>query len=117
MDQIAEIYGLNNNEISITEEIVNNWEKILKNDISSKDTKIISEKINIDDYNLNFPDEKIIIDDCNRTKINEGNLEENFEENLKKILIFYCKLNEIKYKQGLNEILAPFLLLKSKINI
>ena len=117
MDQIAEIYGLNNNEISITEEIINNWEKILKNDISSKDTKIISEKINIDDYNLNFPDEKIIIDDCNRTKINEGNLEENFEENLKKILIFYCKLNEIKYKQGLNEILAPFLLLKSKINI
>ena len=67
MDQIAEIYGLNNNEISITEEIINNWEKILKNDISSKDTKIISEKINIDDYNLNFPDEKIIIDDCNRT--------------------------------------------------
>ena len=73
---------------------------------------MISEKIKIDDYNLNFPDEKIIIDDCNRTKI-KGNLEENFEENL----IFYCKLNEIKYKQGLNEILAPFLLLKSKINI
>ena len=48
--------------------------KILKNDISSKDTKIISEKINIDDYNLNFPDEKIIIDDCNRTKINENPL-------------------------------------------
>ena len=36
MAQIAEIYGLNNNEISITEEIINNWEKILKNDILQK---------------------------------------------------------------------------------
>ena len=117
MDQIAEIYGLNSDENIITEEMINNWEKILKNDFSSKNTKIISDKINFDDYNLSFSDEKIIIDDCKRTKIKEGNSEENFEENLKKILIFYCKLNEIKYKQGLNEILAPFLLLKSKINI
>lgn len=38
----------------------------------------------------------------------------NFVEDVELLLTFYCKSNQIKYKQGLNEIVAPFILLKSK---
>lgn len=36
---------------------------------------------------------------------------------MEKILNLYCNISNIKYKQGLNEIFAPFLLLKAKFNL
>ena len=36
---------------------------------------------------------------------------------MEKILVLYCNVTKVKYKQGLNEIFAPFLLLKAKFNL
>ena len=100
----------------INHNLVNNWEEKLKSRNSSY-TKTMSENVNLDDYNLSFEYEKTIINDCMRTRVNERFNYPDFEENLKKLLIYYCKLNNIEYKQGINEILGPFLLLRIKINI
>ena len=100
----------------INHNLVNNWEEKLKSRNSSY-SKTMSENVNLDDYNLSFEYEKTIINDCMRTRVNERFNYPDFEENLKKLLIYYCKLNNIEYKQGINEILGPFLLLRIKINI
>ena len=99
----------------ISHNLINNWEEKLK--LKNIYTKTISEDINIDDYNLSFEYENTVINDCVRTRVNERFNYPDFEENLKKLLIYYCKLNNIEYKQGINEILGPFLLLRIKINI
>jgi hypothetical protein len=100
----------------IDHNLISNWEEKLKFR-SSKYIKTISEDINLNDYNLSFENEKTIINDCERTRVNERFNFPDFEETLKKLLIYYCKLNNIEYKQGINELLGPFLLLKIKINI
>jgi Rab-GTPase-TBC domain len=61
--------------------------------------------------------QKVIKNDCDRTRVREKNLVNSFREYLECFLTFYCKKVEIKYKQGLNEIMAPFILLKSKTSI
>ena len=100
----------------INHNLVNNWEEKLKSRNSSY-SKTMSNDINLNDYNLSFEYEKTIINDCLRTRVNERFDYPDFDEWLKKLLIYYCKLNNIEYKQGINELLAPFLLLRIKINI
>ncbi len=39
------------------------------------------------------------------------------KDHLEKILTNYCKAINIKYKQGMNEVLAPFLILSEKMNL
>ena len=121
MEKIDGLYEENPLDLSqsfgiINHNLISNWEEKLKNR-SSKYIKTISEDINLDDYNLSFEYEKTIINDCARTRVNERFNYPNFEECLKKLLIYYCKLNNIEYKQGINELLGPFLLLRIKINI
>jgi len=41
----------------------------------------------------------------------------NFTEELEKLLTIYCKKNDIQYKQGMNEIMGPFLFLKNILNL
>ena len=100
----------------INHDLISNWEEQLKNRCS-KNIKTMSNDINLNDYNLSFEYEKTIINDCLRTRVNERFDYPDFDEWLKKLLIYYCKLNNIEYKQGINELLAPFLLLRIKINI
>jgi len=64
---------------------------------------------------LTNQDQKVIKNDCNRTRIKDQELIPEFKEKLEKYLVLYCKHSGIKYKQGLNEIFAPFLLLKAKL--
>jgi hypothetical protein len=40
---------------------------------------------------------------------------EDFIEKLQKYITFYCKRENINYKQGLNEVIGPIFLIKSKI--
>ena len=63
---------------------------------------------------LNRDDQSVIKNDCKRTRVRESILVENFKETLEKILTYYCTLKNIIYKQGLNEIFGPLLLLKYK---
>ena len=98
----------------ISDEIINKWEKILKSNNLEK-ARLISDDINFDDYNLSYSWTQTINNDSHRTRVRERFNFPNFEKTLQKILIYYCKLNNIEYKQGLNEVLGPFLLLKIKL--
>ena len=98
----------------ISDEILNKWEKILKSNNLEK-ARLISDDINFDDYNLSYDWTQTIKNDSHRTRVRERFNFPDFEKTLQKILIYYCKLNNIEYKQGLNEVLGPFLLLKIKL--
>ena len=98
----------------ITDEIINKWEKILKSNNLEK-ARLITEDIDFDDYNLSYECAQTIKNDSHRTRVRERFNFPDFEETLQKILIYYCKLNNLEYKQGLNEVLGPFLLLKIKL--
>ena len=98
----------------ISEEIINKWEKILKGSNLEK-ARLITDDINFDDYNLSYDCSQTIKNDSHRTRVRERFNFPDFEITLQKILIYYCKLNNLEYKQGLNEVLGPFLLLKIKL--
>ena len=98
----------------ISEEIINKWEKILKGNNLEK-ARLITDDINFDDYNLSYDCSQTIKNDSHRTRVRERFNFPDFEITLQKILIYYCKLNNLEYKQGLNEVLGPFLLLKIKL--
>lgn len=58
--------------------------------------------------------QKVINNDCKRTRVRESVLMENFKEILENIITYYCKFKNVYYKQGLNEIFGPLLLMKYK---
>ena len=79
---------------------------------SSPSGKGISEDIL--SVKLNRQDQNVIINDCKRTRVRESALIPEFKETLEKIITFYCTSKNILYKQGLNEIFGPLLLLRYK---
>ncbi|OMJ78598.1 hypothetical protein SteCoe_21522 [Stentor coeruleus] len=58
---------------------------------------------------LNLPNQQVIKCDVERTRSDEITSEEKFL--LENMLTLYCKQTSISYKQGMNEILVPFLVL------
>ena len=105
----------NPNEIftTITQEKIAEWENIL--------LKYVPNKLNDDcqilivNFDLSFQEQ--IKKDIERTKVRESILMSSFTQYLEFFLTYYCKEQYIFYKQGLNEIFAPFILLKYKIKI
>ena len=63
------------------------------------------------------PNQRVIHSDIDRTRKMERGALPSFCDYCESILTFYCKENSIKYKQGLNEITGPFVLIKAKIQI
>jgi len=66
---------------------------------------------------LDEPNQRVIRVDCERTR---GSHEEfRCEKNrliMESIITFYCKSQNVKYKQGMNEVLAPFVYLKFELD-
>ena len=91
---------------------ISNWEKLLINK-SEKKTIPTDNEINTVERNTSF--QEIIEKDCNRTRVRESFLIDNFLEKLQNIITYYCKTKNIHYKQGLNEIFGPLLLMEYKI--
>ena len=60
-------------------------------------------------------DQQVIINDSNRTRYRESDLVPGFKKILEEILTFYCNTKGIEYKQGLNEIFGPLVLMRYKI--
>ncbi len=60
-------------------------------------------------------DQQIIRNDAKRTRSRESELFNCFFKMLEQMLTFYCNVKKINYKQGLNEIFGPLLLLKYKM--
>ena len=63
---------------------------------------------------LDREDQKIIINDCKRTRVRESILVPGFPKLLESFLTYYCTSKGIFYKQGLHEIFGPLILLKYK---
>ena len=98
---------------NICQEKIAKWENILLKYVPNKlndDCKIL-----IVNFDLSFQEQ--IKKDIERTKVRESILMSSFTQYLEFFLTYYCKEQNIFYKQGLNEIFAPFILLKYKIKI
>lgn len=99
----------------ITDETIIIWESILLDSSSNFTCHLIYDDNKILKQELDVNNQRVIKNDCDRTRVRESSLLIDFKINLELMLTFYCKINNFFYKQGLNEILAPFLLLKSCI--
>ena len=102
---------------SIDENKIKSWFKTLKLKCpltfqlnQNKDSEIL--KVPLDDIRRTNP---IINNDGKRTRVREGVVYPDYFETLKKVLIFYCDKYNVSYKQGLNEIFGPLILVKYKI--
>ena len=87
------------------------WESMLYNNSSplrkNSDSEILYSP-------LDRPDQKVIKNDCRRTRVREGFLIPGYSKILEAILTYYCNTKKICYKQGLNEIFGSLILLKYK---
>ncbi|OMJ96321.1 hypothetical protein SteCoe_53 [Stentor coeruleus] len=79
---------------------LNEWKKLL----NIQETDIIQIITTLD-----LPNQRIIASDVDRTRTNILSPEEKSQ--LELLLTFYCKEFNTSYKQGMNEIMAPFLLM------
>ena len=50
--------------------------------------------------------------DIDRTRINERKSYKDYNHLLKQLLVYYCDMNKIEYKQGMNEMMGIFLIMK-----
>ncbi len=66
---------------------------------------------------LDLDNQRVIKNDCDRTRVKDRNSVKSFKDYVECLLTFYCKKYEIKYKQGMNEVLGPLVLLKSRFSI
>jgi len=94
----------------ITEETIDKWKKVLYKKVPN----IIKEDCNILNSENTKENVKIVSNDIPRTRFREKVLVNSFSSLLEYFINYYCMENKIIYKQGLNEIIAPFLLLKYK---
>ncbi|KAL4498618.1 hypothetical protein ABPG72_019736 [Tetrahymena utriculariae] len=86
------------------------WKKYLFNE----NTQIDVIKFKKWDRNLDFPDQQVLQRDLNRTRNSEEYFKkEKTQQNLQLIATFYCINNQVNYQQGMLDIIAPFLLLRS----
>ena len=111
------------------EEINNYFDSINENKVLGWESKLLESKLNIRNFNLvtdadilneQFIEKKtakIIRGDIERTKVLERIYMDSFKDYLFQFIIYYINKNKILYKQGLNEIAGPFILLKYKIQI
>ena len=87
------------------------WESMLYNNSSplrkNSDSEILYSP-------LDRPDQKVIKNDCRRTRVRESFLIPGYSKILEAILTYYCNTKKICYKQGLNEIFGSLILLKYK---
>ena len=76
---------------------------VRKRDVFSLDDKIKTAAEDLEN-------QRVILADAKRTRAHtEEFRSEEMQTLLVKLLTFYCKSNSLRYKQGLNEVLAPFI--------
>ena len=97
---------------TLEESTIMKWEIKLFNNFSY--TKTTSDEM-ITSVEKNTPFQSVIRNDAVRTRVRESVLVQNFKETLEKMMTYYCKVKQVYYKQGLNEIFGPLILMKFKI--
>ena len=102
----------------INEIKVSGWEnKLLENKLPIRDFSKVSDVDILSEEISEIKTIKIIKGDIERTRVQESLYMTSFKEYLYQIIIYYTKRNKISYKQGLNEIAGPFILLKYKLKL
>ena len=96
----------------INKERIDFWEKNL---FSNQKTKKTLQNFDILSTEPNHPNQNIIKNDVNRSRVRESYLIPGFSSILQSFITFYVKSKNIPYKQGLNEIISPFLLIQYKL--
>jgi hypothetical protein len=84
---------------------------------NNNNSEFLNDDSNLLNQIFDLKNQKVIKNDCDRTRVKDKEKVNSFREYLECFLTYYCRLNNIKYKQGINEIFAPFILLKSKLCI
>ena len=102
---------------SIDEKKLDNWETHLSNicPLTFQMTKEKDKKILECPPSKNNKQKTVISNDSKRTRVRESVIYPNFIETLEKVLTFYCEKYQLIYKQGLNEIFGPLILMKYKL--
>lgn len=95
-----------------------NYHELIKKWISlmipykNPDINLISTNSEILEYKFDNANYLVTDNDVERTRNLESINYPDYHKYLKQLLVFYCEKNKIKYKQGLNEIMGIFLLMK-----
>ena len=127
---IKEINEENKEFSKLSKEEVNTFFDVLnENKILGWESKLLESKLDFRDFSKVLDEDiiseeykekkiiRIIKGDIVRTKAMESVYMINFKEYLYQMIIYYINKNNILYKQGLNEIAGPFILLKYKFQI
>ena len=102
----------------ITKDNISAWEnKLFETKLSIRDFSNVSDSDILDEKSNDNKTIKLIKVDIDRTRVIESLYMSNFKEYEYQVLIYYINKNNISYKQGLNEICGPFILLKEKLKI
>ena len=96
----------------ITEERIIKWESNLFRNFNYFKTITDNMIINVK-KDTSF--QAVVKNDAKRTRVRESFIIPDFKNILENMLTFYCKTKDVYYKQGLNEIYGPLILMKHKI--
>ena len=96
---------------TLKESTIMKWEIKLFNNFSY--VKTTTDEM-IESIEKTMPYQNIIKNDVIRTRVRESILVENFKDTLENMITYYCKVKNVYYKQGLNEIFGPLILMKHK---
>ena len=100
---------------SIDEQKIKSWESSLYK-ISPNTQKISKDKEQqILSALIQTKDQVVIKNDCKRTRVRESRIYNNYIEILERVLTYYCYKYKAIYKQGLNEIFGPLVLMQYKL--
>ena len=103
------------NEINILQQ---NYHELIKKWISlmiphkNPDINLISSNSEILELKYDNTNYLVTDNDVERTRNLDNKNFPDYQKYLKQLLVFYCEKNKIKYKQGLNEMMGIFLLMK-----
>jgi len=92
-------------------ELILKWLEEMKQ-YKNPELKLISTNEEILNYKYDNSRFFVTDNDIERTRILEGKPYTNFNLYLKQLLVYYCDMNKIDYKQGMNEMMGIFLLMK-----
>ena len=92
-------------------ELITNWTSSMLPH-KHPDINLISTSKEILEFKYDNSEYLVTDNDVDRTRNIESANYPEYQKYLKQLLVFYCEKNSIKYKQGLNEIMGIFLLMK-----
>ena len=114
------ISTINKNNIHKWKEILYNHNRTFQITQLNENTEYNDDELILnptDNYDYNQDDIEVLEKDSVRTRVSETKLITDYVKNLELLIKFFIKENKVKYKQGLNEVIGAFLLLKySNIN-